>query len=163
MGSLLFLQSLTQFLFSPPSLPCFLCSFPHLFLLLLHTPSFVFSLLPLSSLHPADLFKREHNPPGEPSSWHDGPSASPRHHLCQADCVRGVCVPQRQALPVPSRERLHLPDHQQCVLMELREGRGPLIQPPYTPHPQMNTAPTPERPSSPSPFFLPGPAKASWR
>lgn len=87
-----------------------------------------------------DLSQCQVHPHAESSSWQRGPAAQPGHQLPETRRLRGVCVSERQALPVPRRERLHLPDHQQCVFMELRAAWG--------------LRPTPEKPSFSSSFPL---------
>lgn len=87
-----------------------------------------------------DLSQRQVHPHAESSSWQRGPAAQPRHQLSKTHRLRSVCVSERKALPVPRGQRLHLPDHQQCVFMELRVAWG--------------RRPTPERPSFSSSFPL---------
>lgn len=104
-----------------------------LFLLFLSSPLFL-----------SDLSKCKFNPSRQSSTWECGPLAWSRDHVPQTDCVRGVCMSQRQALSVPCRELLHLPDHQQCVSLELRKVGGqwttqhqkglplPFLSPPFS-------------------------------
>ena len=57
----------------------------------------------------------------------DSPDAAARgkglHQLLvlwdQADCLRGLRLPKREAFPVPGRHRIHLPDQQQCLPLGL--------------------------------------------
>lgn len=77
-----------------------------------------------------DSFRCQHHSAGEPPAWH-------LHNVSQSGLpgtgrIRGVCLPQRQDLPLSRGAQLHLPGHEQHLPLELTWEQNRWSQTPLT-------------------------------
>lgn len=66
---------------------------------------------------PPDTLRRQQHSSWKPPAWHI--RAVSQWGLPGTGGVRGVCLPQRQDLPLSCRDQLHLPGHEQHLPLEL--------------------------------------------